>query len=373
MENYMRYKRFLFALLGSMSFLIGCHNNPIGSGGSVWTQATGVSNVNHFYASGGNLLASTYCNFCSEAYIFISRDEGATWKLDTTFHVYNHTDNGYITSPLYLPAPLTFINDGSYLLAGVGYVYKGDIYRSTDNGLTWSDRGVSWSANDSDREDVYCFCVLNGDIFAGTDDGIFVSTDHGSTWNSANVGIPKIPIGTHLPVSGLGVLGDYIFATTWSSGIFRSTNDGASWTQVNASTFTFQGLATVGSDVFAAAFNDEGKPWTGGVFVSTDNGVTWQHADVDLPDHGVGVICTNSSYLFAGTETGIFYSSDLGITWNNISVGSPIEGDGATALYINDTYLFANSAGGVWRYPLFILPGFTQNTKNEISKKPKGG
>ncbi len=324
--------------------------------------------MNHFYASGGNLLASTYCSLCSQTYIFISTDDGSTWKLDTTFHVDNHFDNGYLTNGIYLPAPITFINDGNYLFAGIGQVYKGDIYRSTDRGVTWSDKGITWAETDSNSEDINCFCELNGNIFAGTDDGVFVSTDHGITWDPANVGIPKPTFYYHVPVSGLVVKGNSVFASTWGSGIFRSTDDGATWTLANTTNYSFEALATVGSDVFAVAFNDQGKPSTGGVFISKDNGETWQHADADLPDHRVGIICASGPYLFAGTETAIFVSTDLGSIWTDISNGAPFSG-ATTALWTNGAYLFANSWGGVWRYPLFLLPAFTRNLK--IEKLPK--
>ena len=209
----MKRNKVLFALVLLTGVLVSCNgsNNPVAPitwNDSLWTIAQGLQGSNvkcGFAESGGNLVTSTYCKLCEQAYIVISKNDGATWELDTTFHVYNHHDTGQITDPLWLPAPMVFINDGTYLLAGEGDVYHGDIYRSTDNGVTWSDRNISWPAGDSDQEDVYSFCVLHGKIFAGTDDGVFVSTDHGTTWSSVNTGIPKIsfhhPGHCHLPAN----------------------------------------------------------------------------------------------------------------------------------------------------------------------------
>lgn len=368
MKTCARCKELLLALLSGMWLLFGCHNNPIGSGGSIWTQGVGVDHVNHFYASGRNLLTSTYCSLCLEAAIFISRDEGLTWNLDTVFHVDNTHNTGPIRDPLYLPAPITFISDGEYLIAGIGYVYKGDVYRSSDDGITWSDSGITWG-RDSVKEDIYCFSLLQGKIFAGTDDGVYVSTDHGMRWNPTNEGIPKILIGSHLPVEGLVAIGNSIFASTNGDGIYRSTNGGASWTEVNTTNYDFQSLATVGSEVFAASFNDIGNPSTGGVFVSKDNGNTWQRADADLPDHGANAICASGPNLFVGTNASIYFSSNGGSNWINISAGSPIDGDGATTLYVNDSYLFTDGGGGVWRYPLFLLPGISGTVENYVSQK----
>ena len=310
--------------------------------------------------------------FCSEAYIFISKDEGATWELDTTFRVDNHFDNGYLTNGIYLPAPITFINDGTYLLAGIGDVYRGALYRSTDNGISWSDNGISWPESDSDlTEDFNSFCVLGEEIVAGTDHGVFISANEGRSWGAANLGLYDSNTRRGYAISGLSNLGPYLFASTYSNGIFRSGDDGNSWIKVNFTSYAFQGLVAVGGRIFAAAFNQSGKPSTGGVFVSSDDGEAWVHADADLPDHGVGVICAHGSYLFVGTETAIFFSNDLGSTWTDISNGAPF-GGATTGLWTNGTYLFANSGGGVWRYPLSLLPGFSQNKKYQISIKPKG-
>jgi|GEM_PF-2319984 len=372
----MKHIKFLFGMLLATSFFIGCNNNPASSGGSIWTQGTGVSNVNHFYATGGNLLASTYCAPCSQAYIFLSRDEGLTWKLDTTFHVYNHFDNGYVTNGLYLSAPITFMSNGRYLFAGVSDCYRGAIYRSSDNGITWSNQGIRWPENDSDHsEDISCFSVLNGNIFAGTYHGVFVSTDEGTTWRANSMGMPITYTGRPPSISGLAGVGGDLFASTYAFGIYRSTSNDGNWIMVNSTDYDFRGLAAIGYEVFAAAFNDQGNPSTGGVLATTDSGQTWRHADAGLPDHGVNVIYSNGSYLFAGTDTTIFASSDGGITWINISTGSPTQGGdgGASGLYVYGSYLFANSTGSVWRYPLFALPGFCQNTENEISNKSKGG
>ena len=375
----MNFKLSLLIAIFSTTLIASCDQTsnpaaPFVLNDSLWTEGTGVNNVNHFYASGTNMLTCTFCKLCEQAYIFISKDNGLTWQLDTALHVYNHHDTGPITDPLWLPAPMTFIKDGSYLLAGEGDVYHGDIYRSTDNGVTWSDKSTSWPSDDSDREDIYSFCLLHGKIFAGTDDGVFVSTDQGTMWSSANIGIPKISF-YHAPISAIAALGNSLFASTWAFGIYRSDNDGATWRIVNTSDYSFGGLATVGPNIFAAAFNDYGKPWTGGVFLSTDNGNTWEHVDAGLSDHGVNSICTDGTYLFVSTDSSIFASSNGGACWTEIStrLAEQAGNGGASALYAYGNYLFANSGGGIWRYPLDSIQGFTFNIKSEKSFKLKGG
>lgn len=374
--SHLRDRKLLFVFLICAGSIIGCNDNPFAAGGSVWTQGRGVSNVNHFYASGGNLLASTYCAPCSEAYIFLSTDEGVTWKLDTTFHVYNHyvmcSDSICVTNGQYLSAPITFMSDGRYLFAGISDCLRGAIYASSDNGITWSNEGMSWPENDSDHaEDINCFCVLDGNMFAGTYHGVFVSTDEGSTWHADNAGLPIIYTGHPPTITDIVVVGGNLFASSGGPGIYRSTNAGVTWTQVDSIGGSFHCLATIGSEVFASAFNDEGKTLTGGVFVSRDSGKSWQRADADLPDHGIGSICASGSSLFVGAETAIFYSADLGTTWAKISNAVPFSGATST-VWSDETYLFTNSGGGVWRFPLFLLPGTFNAKEGYVLQKSKG-
>jgi len=62
-------------------------------------------------------------------------------------------------------------------------------------------------------------------LFAGTgEEGIFRSTDNGTTWNSANSGIPQ-----YTSVHSFAANGINLFAGTWLKGVFLSTNNGESW------------------------------------------------------------------------------------------------------------------------------------------------
>ena len=71
---------------------------------------------------------------------------------------------------------------------------------------------------------VYCFTVSGTNIFAGTDGGgVYRSTNNGSSWTSINYGL------TNLTVFALASSGTNIFAGTLYGGVFCSTNNGANW------------------------------------------------------------------------------------------------------------------------------------------------
>jgi hypothetical protein len=98
---------------------------------------------------------------------------------------------------------------------------------------------------------VSSFAISGNNIFAGTYyDGIFLSTDNGSSWNGVNNGL------TNLAVTSLAISGNNIFAGTgsrWGGGIFLSTDNGSSWNAVNngLTDLYVLSLAISGNNIFA--------------------------------------------------------------------------------------------------------------------------
>ncbi|MFQ5754239.1 MAG: T9SS type A sorting domain-containing protein, partial [bacterium] len=121
-------------------------------------------------------------------------------------------DNGHTWSPINLP-----VNDAICVTIDkqdriyIGTAAEG-IFRSTDNGTNWSHIGL-------DSVNVNTIIVhSNGDIFAGTSDGVYVSTDNGGSWIPNNSGLSDTNIYSLL-ISQNG----YIYAGTSGSGVFRSS------------------------------------------------------------------------------------------------------------------------------------------------------
>ena len=92
----------------------------------------------------------------------------------------------------------------------------------------------------------------NGDVFAGTaGGGVFRSTDNGNNWSQINTGLT----GTVVQALTINASGN-IFAGT-EVGVFRSTDNGDTWTQINT------GLTA--TRVFALAINSSGDIFAGTV------------------------------------------------------------------------------------------------------------
>src|SRR5947208_3368637 len=73
---------------------------------------------------------------------------------------------------------------------------------------------------------VNCFAVSGTNLFAGTTGGgVFLSTDNGTSWTSANNNLPT----SGLYVNAFAVSGTNLFAGTLLGDVFRSTDNGTSW------------------------------------------------------------------------------------------------------------------------------------------------
>jgi hypothetical protein len=92
--------------------------------------------------------------------------------------------------------------------------------------------------------------AANGsNLFAGTEHGgVFRSSNNGTSWTAVNTGL------TNTIVRSFAVSGSNLFAGTHGGGVFLSTNNGTSWTAVNTGLSNFTtvyALAVSGSNLFA--------------------------------------------------------------------------------------------------------------------------
>ncbi|MEK7830252.1 MAG: hypothetical protein AAB401_04155, partial [Acidobacteriota bacterium] len=134
---------------------------------------------------------------------------------------------------------------------------------------------------------IYALLANGNDLFAGTGTGVFRSTNNGQSWTAANKGI------TGSTILSLAAKDGYVFAGTLDRGVFRSSNNGKNWTQINNGlTSTYIKTLTVsGNKIFLGAI---------GVFVSTDNGETWTKLNVN---NGINSFAVKGATLFAGTTS----------------------------------------------------------------------
>lgn len=221
---------------------------------------------------------------------------------------------------------------GNNLFAGTDI----GVYLTTNNGSSWSNVN-NGLANDV----VYSLAVIpNGtgsaNIFAGTYNGVFISSNEGKNWTQAGTGLTNIWVQTFVSIPN-GAGGANIIAGTYGGGSFISTNNGSVWTPVNEGlTGSYvNSIALNGTNLFAGT--DEG------VYLSTNNGTTWTGVNSGQTDFYVNTLAVNGTNLFAGTNHGVFLSTNNGSNWK--SIGNVLQEEIVNSLLFNGTNLFAGTGG----------------------------
>lgn len=227
-------------------------------------------------------------------------------------------------------------------------VYAGSdagIYKSTDDGATWelASGGLLQAALISQDT------VAPGRLYALTGSGIFRSGDDARTWTRVEGKLPE-------PVRDLAVdprSPDRLWAVTNPNRLYFSSNGGRSWTKRQISGIASVLISPAGDWLYA---NTSGQ----GFLRSSDLGATWRPVQ--------GLPKTASVYdfasdpgdptaLYAATKDGLYRSRDKGATWQKIAAAvfagtvAQVETQGGRLLAAVKPGIFHSSDGGsTWTF-----------------------
>jgi Secretion system C-terminal sorting domain len=265
---------------------------------TVWTPVNSGL-VNHYVSKIGaynsDLFAGTYPSGP------LYRYAGGSWD---TVAIGNDT---YVTA---------FATQNNYFFAGT---FLRGVYRSTNAGISWAQVNTGLQAFPA----VQCFALNGTSLFLGTSDsGIYRSTDFGSSWTHSSNGL------FNLNIYALAVVDTILFASVpggFSFSVYRSTNNGVNWDQVNTQGQpAINQFAVSGRNIFGVTFG-------AGIYLSTDLGVTWDPVNNGIPN-GLTMlsIAVRGTNLYAGssysaTIDGLVYYRPLSemITGINEVTGTP--------------------------------------------------
>ena len=181
-----------------------------------------------------------------------SVDGGATWKkttkpeqLHSITAVAQDTRTGHTSTWYYGTGELS----GNSASASFSAWYKGNgIYKSTDNGESWTS--LTSTASNKPQSFVNTFDYvnnvivnpLNGYVFVSGVYGLRRSKDGGTTWDSLLDSEALNAYYTEITMNSKGVL----YAALSSRGIFRSADNGDTWTDITPSSFSVVGRTVIG-------------------------------------------------------------------------------------------------------------------------------
>ncbi|MCX7736638.1 MAG: YCF48-related protein [Candidatus Kapabacteria bacterium] len=192
-----------------------------------------------------------------------------------------------------------------------------------------------------------------GEIFAAIQkEGIYRSSDNGNTWEQVNKGL------TNLTVNAMAARanGD-IFAGTNGGGMFVSKDNGQSWSEIN------EGLQS--PYIVAVSINPNGHLYIATdvystVYRSTTSGQSWEERNNGIENISINNIAISSEgELFACTYSGMYFSRDNGNSWRAINQGLPEQKNIYSLVFVNKNLILigsrnskiysSTSNGGSWR------------------------
>jgi photosystem II stability/assembly factor-like uncharacterized protein len=221
-------------------------------------------------------------------------------------------------------------------VAAPGPLWKGGgergLYKTTDGGKTWSQSlikvddytGCSDVVMDPGNPDVLFAATHQrqrtyfGIIHGGPGSALWKTIDAGKTWTKVTSGIPTGDlgrIGLNYAPSNPNMIYAMIEAPEGRGGVFRSTDDGATWERRNPSDSQGQYYAKVVVDsvdperVYVMNVN---------IAVSDDGGRTFSQLgtrDKHVDNHDIWIDPKNNNHYLVGCDGGLYESYDRAATW----------------------------------------------------------
>ena len=372
------------------------------------TTATGAPGSTIVYAGGRSEQFPALAP--RNAGVYRSGDGGTTWEtIDTT------VPQRFNGAPPFLGTARTFLLDPHSCPGFPGpctgalqtaYVTSNGCFFTTglgpSPGGSPSNVGKCGGANDARYVGSYQYRIMkssnvNNPLASG-----------GPTWVSSDTGLPQSyfgtapnyfdsemlyaiplvidPVDSNTLYVGTSDLYDpnYVAQPTLSTGIFKSTDGGAHWNQVNNGLPTHANSSTV-LDILTLAIDplDRNTLWAsvidiaaqagspGHIYKTTNGGASWFDSSAGLTSADIRALlvdhpsAASPAVLYAagggtsGDPGGVFKSYDAGASWHSQSIGLPADAALSLALDPADrSKLYAGTSSGVWE--------ITQTTDSDL-------
>lgn len=219
-----------------------------------------------------------------------------------------------------------------------------------------SDYGITWQNTDLGSKKLNSACsVENNVIFAGTDSGLFKSTN-GVNWTPTSITNPvkgidyksgllaleteSLPSGDPPPPPTYSLYTSIDYGATFVQKVFPGDSHHIAKIKISSS-----------ADIYMVSGND--------IWRSDDQGTTWQNMTLGIEENVNDVALNSSDNVFIASSNGVYRSQNRGITWTYSKLHyQHIDSIGAYKINItkdNTIYVIGNIprslsiAYGLWR------------------------
>lgn len=310
------------------------------NGGDLWEElANSVSGMTNLHITSGGTIFAGHETAVGNG-ISRSTDGGTTWEFART------------GLPTIIVGPATYYRSVSSITSdGSGNLYatvnggnastEAGVYKSTDNGGSWTRMSSGLLANINVKSVIYS---PNGMLYVGVRNRVYKSIDGGTTWvQGDSIPIASSSLIRHLVVNS----SNQVFAST-SVGTFRAAKGGIGWTSISNPVSYANDFLVTGSNAYLSCSNDI---WgtNGGIHQSTDEGATWNGINMGLNNTLTFALKVGSSgAIFNGLGGGrVEYSYDNGATFTRayLSYSGPFALAGLAAFEENGAGTIVGATG----------------------------
>jgi len=327
------------------------------SAGSVYQLSLQNNNITDL---GNGLIATSYSPFVINS----------ETVLTSAYNKYYRTENGgdsWQENNQYSFTKFSLSGDKVIAIGSNG------IFKSSDMGLTWnaSSSGIPGDFVNSAQG----LASKKDTIFVGFNrlrprthltpvweaGGVYRSVDNGQTWTLFSTGLPS-QASVRVPVRDIYTCDDHLIINTYD-GLYRSTNNGSSWSLFES------GLAQYAYAFRFIGFNDRIYSITNkGIYYSQKNESAWVEADDGLPflSNPLAIYTyrflsyQNNLYLMTSQDTLSNYQFENG-SWTAVTGNFPAGVEFNEFQSFGDVIYAGTIDAGIWKGNLGITSGITDN------------
>lgn len=278
--------------------------------GQTWNEVVGTESFwNTLDIEVDKVSKRLYVGTSSEG-VWWTSDYGANWGQE-----YIRTDP---TSGLHASFQELAVKHGTGTVVGFeGVIFPpGLTYVSTNSGNSWTTYQSSNLVSVQDME-----YTASGELLAAGENGVFKSTNNGSSWASISPSLSHIVMNAvaHKASNGYIFAGGIYNTNTQNfsgAGMYVSADGGATWTLSNTglTNFHIKGITVDNGsgNVYVAT--------EGGVFMSTNNGSSWTSISTNLQGLNIcGVAITSAGFFNGSSRTGVAFSTNPANGWTYVN------------------------------------------------------